>query len=130
MIQLAQGKAPFLPKPLGVVGGFRGDIHIHRAFRHRWLHLLTLHPGGQVVVTQPALRCQGRLAAAASCGDALSPFGIGHIAGRENAFHGRFRSSGLRCQVTLVVQIDLPLKQIGVGGVADGIEEPLNGDGG
>ena len=78
-------------------------------------------------MAQPAFGSQGRFASTAGCGDALTPFSIGDIARSEDARHGRFRPSRLRFQVTLPVQIELPLQQIGVGGMADGIEAVWEG---
>ena len=40
----------------------------------------------------------------------LSPFGICHITGREDALHGCFRPPRFRFQIALTVQIKLPLK--------------------
>ena len=127
VVELAQGVGPLLPEGLGVVVVGIALEGTHRFARRSRLHLLPSHRDRQSVVAEPAFGGEGRLAATGCGGDALAPFRIRHIPGGEHSVQLRFGPAGPGDQVAPLIQGDLALQQAGVGGVADGIEQPPHG---
>ena len=123
MIQLPQRVTALLPEGVGVKVGLiahGGAFHLAHLGR---IHRVVADGDRKIVVGEPALRRQSRLAAAAGGGDALAPFGIGHVAGGEHTLEACFGAAGAGHQIAVAVHLQLITHQPGVGGVADGIEE-------
>src|SRR5436309_14649781 len=72
---------------------------------------------------EPALGVEGRHAAGARGGHGLAVVVVGHVTGREHALDAGVGAVWLGVDdVTLVVEPELALEEVGVGGVADGEE--------
>ena len=129
MIEPAQGVAAALPERVRAEIGFGGCGGGFGQLGGFGLHLLAADGDRQVVMAEPALSSQGRLAAAGGGGDRLAPLVIGHIAGGKHPLLAGVGGAALGHQIPLGVELQLSFHQAGVGGVANGIKEALHRQG-
>ena len=129
MIQLAEGIAALLPEAIGleIFGvtfgrghGFAAGLGVHR---------VVAHGDSQVVVAEPAFGRQGGLATATGRRDPLAPFGIGHVASGIDPLLAGFGPAGLGHHVAVGIELELALHKVGVGGVANRVEESPHAEG-